>query len=279
MLDVFYAAMDDLVERRGRRPIPRNPRLLGSLFSHLLATDPASAIVAEDHGRVVAFGMGHRRGVDGFLSFLFVLPTWQRRGLGRAVLAACYRAMGRPERMATCAEADQPVSTGLYASLGMSPRTPIYLLTGELDLAALPAVPAGRPPSALDPAAVAALDRAILGYERPADHAAWLDGGRRGWLVAGPGGALHGYGYVHQSGRLGPVAASDPAHLPSILGQLVRSIQPPAAWQVVVPGPAATALGTLLAAGMRIDGTPAVYCADHAGPSFERYVPMSFALL
>jgi hypothetical protein len=40
-----------------------------------------------------------------------------------------------------------------------------------------------------------------------------------------------------------------------------------------------TALGPLLAAGLRMDGAPAVYCTDGPGPRLDRYLPMSFALL
>ena len=49
--------------------------------------------------------------------------------------------------------------------------------------------------------------------------------------------------------------------------------------QVVMPGPCAGAMVPLLGAGMRIDGTPAVYCAGGATPRLDRYIPMSFALL
>jgi hypothetical protein len=88
-----------------------------------------------------------------------------------------------------------------------------------------------------------------------------------------------GYGYAQASGRIGPVAGEDPDHLPAILGHLARTVRVAEGWQVVAPGPAASALRALLASGMRIDGVPAVYCADHAGPAFDRYLPMSFALL
>ena len=47
----------------------------------------------------------------------------------------------------------------------------------------------------------------------------------------------------------------------------------------MVPGVAITALRPLLAAGLRIDGTPAVYCSEGRGPRFDRYIPMSYALL
>ena len=174
MLEVFFHAIEDLDRQRGRPPQPRNAAPLEMHFEHLLGTDPGSCYVADDHGRLIAFGIVMRRGAEAFLSFLFVEPAWQGRRIGRAVLDACLTGAGEGvERVSTCAEANQPVSTGLYAKLGMAPRTPLYLVHGSLSDQALPSVHESvrrRPVSA---EAVADLDRALLGYERPADHALW----------------------------------------------------------------------------------------------------------
>ena len=91
-------------------------------------------------GRVVAFGMLHARSGVGFLAFLFVLPSSWGHGLGRAVVGACRDGAGHPSRLGTCAEADQPVSTGLYAALGLAPRTPLFLLRGAMSPANLPTI-------------------------------------------------------------------------------------------------------------------------------------------
>jgi len=284
MLEVFFRAMEDLDQRR-RRPLqPRNPGPLEMHVRHLLATDPSSSIVADDHGRLVAFGVLMTRDADAFLSFLFVLPQWQARGLGRAVIGECLRGAGATVRLSTCAEADQLVSTALYASLGMAPREPVYLLRGVLDEAVLPPLPPAvraRPIGADALAAVGAvgdLDRRLLGYRRPQDHAFWVGGGRQGWLFEGPAGLL-GYGYAHPSGRLGPVAAGEPEHLPAMLGHLARSVPVLEGRQAVVPGAAMAALQPLMAAGLRLDGAPAIFCTDRPGPRLDRYLPMSFALL
>ena len=279
LLDIFYRAMDDLMQRRGRQPLPRNPRLLGSLLEHLLTEQTPAAFVADDYGRAIGFGIAHRRDDVGFLSFLFILPDEQRRGLGRALLRACYEALGRPPRMGTCAEADQPVATALYATTGMSPRLPLYLVTGDLDPNRLPTLPAGLEADRLTSADVVGLDGAILGYQRPQDHDRLRHDEHQGWRLRSTDGTIQGYGYVHPNGRLGPLAVADPSLLSPLLGHLIRSVQPSGAWQIIVPGPATTILPTLLSSGMRIDGTPAMYCADHVGPRFDRYLPMSFALL
>lgn len=270
--------MEDLDERRHRPLQPRNAAPLEMHFEHLLETDPRSSMVADDHGHVVAFGIVMCRGADAFLSFLFVEPRWQGRGLGKVVLDACLAGTGVARRLSTCAEADQPVSTGLYASLGMAPRAPIYLVRGALREHELPGLPEGVRPERIDREALAVLDRSLLGYDRPRDHGFWSGGERQGWMYVSDAGVV-GYGYAHRSGRIGPVAAAEPMYLPGMLGHLARSTQVLEGRQLVLPGPCIAALQPLLRAGIRIDGTPAVYCAQGPGPRFDRYIPMSFALL
>ena len=278
MLEVFFEADEELRASDGRPPRQRETERLRPWFEHHLRHDRATSIVAEDHGRVVAYGVVMVRTRSGFLSELFVAPRWQGRGLGRAVLRECL-ARAPFERMATCTDAIQPVSTGLYASIGLAPRTPIYVLTGPLDPGALPGPRPGATTAPLAVGAVDALDRSALGYQRPVDHAAWVTEGRRGLTFLDDDGVLAGYGYVHPNGRLGPVLAVDPADLPAFAGELVRSIAGAGDYRCVVPGPARDALRALLAAGLRIDDSPGIYCADHDRLRLDRYLPMSTALL
>ncbi len=270
--------MENLDERRHRPLQPRNAAPLEMHFGHLLSTDPHTCYVADDHGHVVAFAIVMRRGVGAFLSFLFVEPAWQSRRVGRALLDACLRAAGDVEYVSTCAEADQPVSTGLYASAGMAPRAPLYLLRGGLPDNALPQLPPGVHRRPLTAKEVAAFDRAVVGYERPQDHAFWARE-RQGALFFDDSGTTLGYGYAHPGGRIGPVAAAEPFYLPGFIGYLVRITPVLEGRQLVVPGHAISALQPLLAAGLRIDSTPAIYCSDGPSPRFDRYVPMSYALL
>lgn len=278
MLDVFFEADEDLRTRDGRPPRPRNPEQIAPYLDHLVSTDPETSMVALDRGRMVAFGIIMVREMDGFLSELFVVPRWQRRGIGRAVLDACLRSAA-VARMATCSDAVQPVSTGLYASLGLAPRLPLYLLSGPVDLGRLPSLATDVRVRPLEPEDVADLDGPVLGYRRAVDHIAWSRLGRSGWVFVGASGALRGYGYTHPSGRVSPVLAVDPGDLAGFVGSLVRSVPDMERYRCLVPGPATAALRPLLAAGLRIDGSPGIYCANHDGPSFERYLPMSTSLL
>ncbi len=299
-LEIFYTASEDLHARPGQPSLPRNPRRLRALFEHMLRTDPELAWLAESRsgpgGEPVGFGMAHRRGDHWFLAFLFVLPERQGQGIGRELVERTLPSAAERSRIAVCAASVQPVSTALYATFGMTPRVPLYVLTGSLETNAMPdgASPtgglealafealAGRGPSGHAQLAegVGTLDRELLGYERPEEHRLWRGLEAKGFLYFRSGETEPaGYGYAEASGRLGPVAVREPGLLPHVLGHLVRAVKPLGGWQVVVPGPARNAWLPLLRAGLRIDGPPAIYSATWAGPPFDRYLPLNFALL
>ncbi|MFN8623483.1 MAG: GNAT family N-acetyltransferase [Chloroflexota bacterium] len=311
-VDLYFASMEALLRQQGQPVGPRNPTALAKLFEHLLTTDPGGTWLAVSgatpgEGEPVAFAMSSRRGDRWFLGFLFVLEAWQGRGIGRALMEAALPADPADPaehvrlRLGVCAEAIQPISTGLYASRGMLPRLPIYLLTGDLRPGALRRDPVrldATPFSAYDPgpdapgsgtgvgpralARVSDVDRALLGFERPEDHRMWRGTGRLGLVLHRPGdpdGEALGYGYVQPSGRIGPVLVREPSLLEPALAELTSAVTPAGGWQAYVPGVAGGALLPLMAAGMRIDGGPAIFCATDDGPPFDRYLPMNSALI
>ena len=292
---VFYAALEDLRVRRGEPSWPRNEAAMERLFARLVASHAPGAWLCEVDGATVGFGIAVERDSLWFLSFLFVAPDHQAGGLGRRILErtfpeggpASWRARGGV--MATCVEAVQPVSTGLYAGYGLLPRTPLYLLAGrprEGALATLPksveaisfaAVEASEGDAALS-MALDALDLSALRHRRAVDHRDDRAEGRVGWLYReAPGGPPLGYGYVQASGRVGPVLAVDGARLEPMIGHLMSTVEPAGAWQLVVPGPS-IALPALLRAGLRFDDAPALLCADRPYFADERYLLRSFAL-
>lgn len=292
---IFDAALDDLSVRRHRAPDPRNAAAIERLFARLRASHPAGSAIAELDGRGVGFGIAVERERSWFLGFLFVDPDHQGIGLGRAILERILPAGGAAPWLAsggvlaTCAEAIQPVSTGLYASLGMLPRDPIFVFVGHPDtgtLRSLAASVAGADFERIEADAgadaladiLAALDEAAVGHRRTIDHRDDRAEGRRGVLYRdrGDGRAL-GYGYAQASGRMGPVYAADPSLLEGIVADLVGRFEIPGAWQLVVPG-ASAALPGLLRAGLRFDEPPIVHCATAPTLAVEGYLLRSFAL-
>lgn len=285
--EVFFAAEDHLYERHNLPHLPRNIGSLERLFGHIIGANPGRAWLAEDAAGVVAFVMATQRERFWFLSFLFVRPEHQSRGLGRMLLERCLPPPGSADVLGTCVEAIQPVSTGLYAAYGLVPRVPIYTLVGKPRqplgglAAGLHLVPfdelAGRDHGSLV-GTVDALDREVFGFARGADHAALRSWAREGYLLL-RGGEPIGYGYAQAAGRLGPAVVRDPDLLGPLVGELMTRIEPVDAWQILVPGVAAAAMVGLLRAGLRYDGPPALYSATHPGPDLSRALPASFAFL
>jgi GNAT superfamily N-acetyltransferase len=290
-IEVFEVAQRALYERTGQPWVPSDPGIMGRLLAHLRETNPERAWLAEA-GSPVAFGMAVQRDEFRFLSFLFVRPERQAKGLGRELLGRC---MGEHEprtTRATCVDALQPISTGLYAEQGIVPRVPFFTLIGRPERGGLPR-PSGRLAGAPFESAVRetgadrqlrgavdSIDRRTVGFARPEDHHFWRREGRRGFLYRTSGSSEPiGYGYVQPSGRVGPIALLDGSLMVAVLGDLFRRVRPPGAWQVVVPGDSASALVALLHAGLRFEGSPALYCATRQTIDFERYLPAGFALI
>lgn len=293
--DVFYAALDDLSERRHQAPWPRSDAAMLRLYGRLLASHPAGGAVAELDGHTVGFGIAVERERSWFLGFLFVEPAHQAGGIGRRLLERILPAAGVGAWLAdggvlaTCAEAIQPVSTGLYAALEMRPRDPIYLLVGTPRTGALRALPSsveGQPFEQVEATegaqwlaeTLAPLDLAAVGHRRPIDHRDDRAEGRQGVLFRDRGdGRVLGYGYAQQSGRFGPAYVIEPALLEGVVADLIGRVEPPGSWQFVVPG-ASVVMAPLVRAGLRFDDPPIVHCASAPCLAVDSYLLRSFAL-
>ncbi|HXX60513.1 MAG TPA: hypothetical protein VEI48_04415, partial [Candidatus Sulfotelmatobacter sp.] len=265
-ITVFYAATDELYGRWNQPNLPRDPETTSRLMAYLAFSDGGRAWVAGPaDGPPCAFGVAIEREASWFLSFLFIEPGQQARGVGRRLLDRLAPPAGRASAgdgalCHTCVDSLQPISTGLYATMGLLPRVPVYVLLGHLREGHLPSLPPGvvatpyqaRPtttrvmagspvePSELPTdllAELEAVDRPVLGWRRRLDHRRFLADGRLLVRYRGRDGAPLGYGYVHASGRVGPVAARQPALLGALLGDLLKRLTPAGAWRVLVPGP------------------------------------------
>ncbi len=300
---IWREALNDYLGRLAQPEIPDELGSILRLYGHLLVTDPATFLVAErqagvapaDRPRIDGFVAALRRDELWFLSMLFIRPDAQARGLGRALLAAV-----SPDpttwsgTKATAADSAQPISSGLYGSLGMVPRIPLLRAVGLPDRPdAFPPLPAGSEAIRFDEvggdgdgleqsalaAELAALDLDAAGFTKPLDHAFAELEGRVGFLFRDRAGAAGAYGYSSESGRVGPIAVRDTGLLGAVVGHLVRAVRPRGAFGIWVPGTAGEAIVPLLRAGFRFEGFPALLCWDRPFADFARYVPMSPGLL
>lgn len=311
---IWKAGIDDYLTRLAQPPVHDDLAPLRRLFAHLLATDPDRFWVAIDApsagGDPVGFASATVRGDLWFLAMLFVAPGRQAAGLGSALLDHALAGRepaghdgvpgpGRPAdpggvaRWGMCTDSLQPISNALYARRGMVPRLPVWRLHGEIRRpAAVPELRGGlslRPFEEIadgDPAGhrrlaeiVNELDREVIGLEHGRDHAFLRREGRIGWLLHDASGRPLGYGYGSGAGRLGPFATIDAGLLAPLVGGVVRELRldgPVAAW---VPGSAGPTTRMLLDAGLRFDGFPALACWSDVSLPFERYLPISLALV
>ncbi len=312
---VWKRALEEYQARLNQPAMPEDALApLVRLLGHLLATDPTRFWVAVrgrgEAEQVLGFASASRREDLWFLAMLFVDPSAQAAGIGQALMdraqAGGDAGPGGPavpgpddplesgiRRWGMCTDALQPISNALYARRGMMPRLPIWRLAGEVRRwAALPVpsrglevVPfeaiAGDGPDGHRRLAeiVSGLDREILGSTHGADHAYLRREGRTAFLVRERGGRALGYAYGSGGGRLGPVAALDPALHPALIGAAIRETPVLGTVALWVPGSSAIATRALLDAGLRFDGFPGLICWSTPDHPFDRYIPSSMAIL
>jgi GNAT superfamily N-acetyltransferase len=311
---IWRDSLNDYLGRLAQPEIPDELATILRLYGHLHATDPTTFLVAETPATATgalgapgvleslpidAFVVVVRRDSLWFLSMLFVRPAAQGRGLGRALLEAVAPVAadgdaGSVQTRATATDTAQPISNGLYASLGMVPRIPLLRLVGlptrpgafeplPTGIEAIAFDEVGDTPDGLGRSALAAeldaLDRDAAGFTRPADHGFVIREGRIGFLFRDRDGRAIGYGYTSEAGRVGPIAVRDEALLGPVVGHLVHAVRPRGAFGMWVPGTAGQAIVPLLRSGFRFDGFPVLLCWDRPFADFSRYVPISPGLL
>jgi len=291
---IWRESLNDYLVRLAQPEIPDDLAAVLRLYAHLRSTDGERFVVAERERAIDGFVVALVRGDLWFLSMLFVRPVVQARGLGRALLAAVSPPADWTGVRATATDSIQPISNGLYASLGMVPRVPLLRLVGLPGRrAAFPALPAGLEALRFDEvdggedglersalhAELSALDREAAGFDRAADRPFLDRENSIGFLYRAGDGAAVGYAFASESGRVGPVAVREESLLGPVLGHLLGAVRPRGAFAVWVPGTAGEAVVPLLRAGLRIDGFPCLLCWDRPFADFGRYLPMSPGLL
>ncbi|HEV2006476.1 MAG TPA: hypothetical protein VGQ85_07665, partial [Candidatus Limnocylindrales bacterium] len=178
----------------------------------------------------------------------------------------------------------QPTSNGLYASLGIAPRMPVFNLVGRPDRGpGLPPLPTGIQATPLGDLSLAseldALDASVLGFAHPEDHEFVRVDSRTGFAYREGDGRLAGYGYASEAGRVGPIAVRDADLLAPVLAHVLATIVPRGASSVWLPGTSGPALASTIAAGLRIEGFPVLLCWSQPFADFSRYIPISPGLL
>ncbi len=298
---IWRAGLMGYLGPMGLGDIPEDNPGLRRLHAHTFATDPDGFWVAtEGSDTPAAFGSAVERDRVWFLSMLFVNPALQAKGVGRGLLTRILPADGG-RILSTVTDSAQPISNALYASLGIVPRVPLIGFVGRpRDGWAPPPLPAGivavsvigehgvttadlgarvEPEEGRFRAERDGLDREVLGFAHPQDHAFAANPDQRMVAYRDPDGRLVGYGAASVAGRVGPIAVRDEQLLAPVIGHLLATILPRGASAIYVAGVAAASVQLCLAAGLRIDGFPLLLCWSEPFADLARYVPISPGLL
>lgn len=278
MCDIFFASYNDLHRRHGlAEENPEDRDWLADAIRHVLRTDPSGTVLATDDVIPTAFATSYLRDSYWFLSFLFVSPDAQGRGLGKTLLDAVLPPESDGLTRALVVESFQPISTGLYAGHGITPRGVRYVLTGLTDPARLPESGTDIEVADVTTDAIAEmseLDRRQIGFARPADHEWWLRSEMTAYAYRHHG-VLVGYAYVDEEGVVGPALGKDEATTCAIVTDLIRRAEHPETLKVPVYGNNAELFRMLVRAGSRIEPSDFryFYCStdDALPPTYIHY--------
>jgi len=285
---IVALALTDLCERQGRAAPDVHPH--EAVYGHLAGDGVTSFWVAETARGVVGFSVGMRRPGLWFLGGLFVLPEWQGRGLGQALLERAEDSRSTDAVAAVLSSASNELSNRLYARRGMVPLLPVLQMTRALPVRGAPGLPSGLHARRLagdgrDLGALRGIDDRVLGTDRSVDHRWLLGEARRGWLFE-RGGRPAAYAYLGGDGTEGPAVVGPAAALrgPDIapvvsfaLAELKATGAPVGG--VMVPGSNLTVQRMLWDADFRFHGATALFGATRPFGRFDRYVFAGNALM
>jgi ribosomal protein S18 acetylase RimI-like enzyme len=218
---IHHHAIADLIRRLGFAPadhVPTQEEIIQgwkqnrSLYEHLTRT-AEQFWVAEQAGEIVGYSRSCNHDGVRQLSEFFVHPGLQANGVGKELLARAFPREHARLRLVTATP--ELRAQALYMRSGVYARQLLYrflctpqpvTVTADLVVEPAPALPVALP-------LIAALDDAILGFQRADDHA-WLLSDRQGWLYRRQGQVV-GYGYT--GAACGPFALLNPADFPAVL--------------------------------------------------------------
>ncbi len=287
---IISVALSDLYARQGR-PAPEEHADCPAVYAHLAADGATSFWVAESAEGVVGFSVGLRRSDLWFLGGLFVLPAWQGRGVGQALLERAEGSRSPDGVAAVLSSAYNELSNRLYARRGMVPLLPVLQMNGALPLRGAPGLPAGLRAVRLSGAerelgALRDIDAAVLGIDRSVDHR-WLVGeeGRDGWLFERRGRPA-AYAYLGGDGTegsavVGPAAALRAADVAAVVAFALAELAASGASEggVMVPGANLAVQRLLWEAGFQFHGATALLGATRPFGRLDRYVFAGNALM
>ncbi len=289
---VFRQSINDFYVRTGQARVAdvddQSP-----WYRHMMRLDGERFWVAERKRELIGFGAAIVRDWWWFLSCLFVLPRLQGLGVGHELLSRMLAASPLGGVRATITDAAQPVSNTLYARHGLLPSLPLVpyrALPSQIGRAALllDGGESGEGAGALRAESLGeanvpqleAIDRAVLGFARTADHRYLIGGGRRGWLFRRAGRPV-AYAMYRANGWIGPLACVEELDVEPVLGHALATVvaERPAVVWTGVPSLNVAAQPALVRAGFVYDAPPALLLCSEPFGDLSRYLPAGYGMM
>jgi ribosomal protein S18 acetylase RimI-like enzyme len=223
--NVWTKAIDNLDKKHGffEEPTPsslsENPH-----FAFWLTKNPASFWVAEDKNQIVGYSYSFLRGSLWFLADLFILPSYQGKGLGRNLIEKTLKSWNghRITNHTLITPAFNRSSVSLYMRFGMLPRQPIYF--AEAPKKAVLQNRVSKNLSTLETEEITNIERVSSKLDRLHKIALGFPAGwhneffskyfhSRCLLFFKKNGGLEGYAHFRSNGRVGPLVVKSPSSL------------------------------------------------------------------
>ncbi len=266
-------------------PLEMTYKTTPPLLQHIYEQDPDLSWGAYDGDRLVGFATSHMRDRQWHVSYLFVDPGYQDKGLGTALLRTGLAEAETREAYITsqCTFTYNTKAIALYTRLGMFPRKNLMLMEGPSCRQINCPVPENIVPRLIDSTALLAdlnhMDREIRGINRAVDHCYWLaDDNYKGYIFSA-GSAFVGYAYISRQGFIAPVVAVRDSYMQDIIAHCLNLLAKdedvtPKLW---MNGKNFTSLQLLLNHRFRIKEI-ALLMTNRMFCDMRRYIPSSLAV-
>jgi GNAT superfamily N-acetyltransferase len=266
--ELFFDALTDLTARHNIAAPHRTAETMAEGYRYVARTGIFR--VASLGDTLVALACATVRDDIWFLSGFWADPAHRLQGIGGPLLREVWDEGRRRGTRAHYVWASIDFAAlASYMKLGMLPGSQLFAFSGVPH--ALPEVGASLRAEPLDPAAVAGLDRDLVGAGREDDHRFWLGRGRRG-VTLWRGRELAGY-YVTHKGTIGPAGWATDELGPQVLAHALRDAAADGAEvQLTAPGVNHTALRLAFSSGLQLVRTSHLLWTEPIGHQ-ERYLP------
>lgn len=222
---IYETAIYDLDKRHGFANQPVGPFPPNPFFAFSRKEEPERFWVAEDNDRVVGIALSWMRDSFWFLSYLFILPSYQGKGVGRALID---KTLGQGNKAKTTNRAlitlaYNPVSISLYMRYSMYPREPLYWMSAPREtvrstqLNVEPLKHEELRPTQRNVERLSHIDEHVLGFslEKHHDFLTNIEGAT--CYLFRKDKVPEGYAYIGSNGNIGPLAVRSPSSLGGIM--------------------------------------------------------------